>query len=232
MTAFGCARALVVLAAAPLWAAPASAREPPRVAGFALPSRHPDARLLETRACRVAELLARRLSGRYVDATTVGTPLEGDLGGVLARARRLEAEGALDEAAATYDVVLKRATRSLHRVSDPAGLVTAWVARASIAVARGEVDQARAVLARLRRYDAGFALRLAEDRPSMRAIVAAVDRGRGPRRPLGEEDLGEICERGPDVLVVGPRLERGAAELVRLDRCREVSHHVVTPAAA
>jgi hypothetical protein len=85
---------------------------------------------------------------------------------------------------------------------------------------------------RLKRYDAGFELTPAEDRPSVRAILAALDRRRGTRWPLGEEDLGEICERGPDVLVVGPRLERGAAELVRLDRCREVSHHVVTPAAA
>src|SRR5215831_11279091 len=100
------------------------------------PTRRGDAQALRDQAVRVSRLLASR-TGSVVLAADDGDPSREEQA-ILQRAERLAASGALDDAAAVFDAALDTATHAPSRVADAAGLVTAHVTRASIALARGE----------------------------------------------------------------------------------------------
>ena len=190
--------------------------------GFAMPSRRADAAALARRAQAVADALAREIGSCCRRA-----PAAEDLSATLAAAARLQAAGRLDEAADSFDVALRRGADGPHRVSDPAGLVDAHVARAAIALARGETRLGESLLARVLRYDPTFALASGEDSPTMRAALARAKARLGD--PIAGEpgDLGGACGELSPVIVVA-RFAAAGAEFRRFDGCKLAGTVVAT----
>jgi hypothetical protein len=191
--------------------------------GFALPSRRDDAAALTRRAQAVAEALAREIGGCCRRA-----PGAEDLSATLAAARKLQAAGRLDEAADSFDVALRRASDAPHRVGDPAALVGALVARASIALARGETKLGESLLGRALRYDPTFALAPGEDSPTMRSALAREKARLGEPIGLEIDDLGAACGQLSPIIVVA-RFAAGGAEFRRFDGCKLVAAVVAAP---
>src|SRR5262245_47486530 len=130
------------------------------VAGFALPARGPND--LQHRAEQIAAALARTLGGHVQPQAS---PM--DLSEPFGRAAELYRRAAFDRAAALFDTALERALRSPHVVGDTAALISAMIARANIATARGESRRADELLNRLLRYDPTVTLGREEDDPEM-----------------------------------------------------------------
>src|SRR5678815_4157401 len=87
------------------------------------------------------------------------------------------------EASAGFDAAIESASARPHRVGDPVALVVAHVARASIALARGESRRAEDLIARLLRYDPSFTLMPGEDSPRLRRAVTEVRQRLGTPAP-------------------------------------------------
>src|SRR5262249_18565260 len=100
-------------------------------------------------------------------------------------------------------------------VSQPEEFVVGHVRRAAIALARGELTQARALLSRLHRYDPTFALQHQEQTPQMAAVVADLRSQLGDAPPLDAADLG-ACQAHALLLVGRPRAG-DSLELLRFD---------------
>jgi tetratricopeptide (TPR) repeat protein len=181
------------------------------ILGFALPSRRNDP-AAQSRAAKVAETLAAREQLRAV--ATV--PL--DLGVRFTRARAFYKAGKLDQAAAALDEAIGEGARDPERLSQANEWVSAKVLRISMALARGEAEQARRLFARLLRYDPTFELTASESRPQVTSAFDELRRQLGDRLPLFPEDLGEAC-RAADVLIVGRVLAQDTVEIFRFDGC-------------
>jgi hypothetical protein len=191
--------------------------------GFALPSRRDDAAALTRRAQAVADALAREVGGCCRRA-----PGAEDLSATLAAAGKLQAAGRLDEAADSFDAALRRGSDAPHRVADPAGFVGALVARASIALARGETRLGESLLGRALRYDPTFALAPGEDSPTMRSALAREKVRLGDPIGLEVHDLGAACGELSPIIVVA-RFAAGGAEFRRFDGCKLVAAVVAAP---
>ena len=187
-----------------------------------LPTRRADAGLLADEV--------RRLAGRLSPAGSdeAGAAPRFDLRPTIERADTLGQSGRLDEAAALYDVAIDEGTRAPLRVADPAALVHALVARATIGLARGEGERAAGLLGRLYRYDPAFAPLPIEDTPRLRAALDRVREKLGARPALRPDDLGERCD---EPLLVGRPLEGGGLELLRFAGCRLVASAAVAVGA-
>jgi tetratricopeptide (TPR) repeat protein len=212
----GAARRALAAAVIAAGLAGTAAAEPAPVRALPLPTRRsPEA--LRARVDAVAAALARRLGA------AVASHLRGE-DAALARGRELAARGDLDGAARALDPALDAAAEAPHRVGDPALLVAAHVARASIALARGEDRKADRVFERLLAYDPGFALADGERSPRASAALAAARQRLATIPELRVALLGDSCSEG--VLVVGRVLASGSIELTRFDGCRRVARVV------
>jgi hypothetical protein len=157
--------------------------------------------------------------GATLGAAAAARPLS--LTPVTTRADGLSAAGHFDEAAALYDVAVEEGVRAPLDVEDPAALLHALVARASIGLARGEEAQAEALLARALRWDPTFTLLPDENTPRVRAAWARVVARAGAPPPLSDQDFGARCDG--ERLLVARRLATGALELSRVEHCRVVA---------
>ena len=191
------------------------------VRALVAPTRRADAAALRDEAARVTRLLAARVGGSVLAADDAEAALE-ELA-ILQRAQRLAASGALDDAAAVFDAALEAAEHAPARLSDSAELVSAHIARAAIALARGESGRADELIERVLRFDPGFALLPSEDSPRMRRAVDEARRRLGPQPDLRASDLGQSCGGEASVLVVARALSADRAELVRFDDCRVIT---------
>ena len=218
------AAALLCASGRPVVAAGGRART---FAAAALPSRAPQARSLLPRAERVALGLLRSLSGSAAPAA--GRPeLAADTAAVLARGRELYRSGSLDQAARVLDEGLETAAREPHRFGASDVIVTAQVARVSIALARGEAERADLLLERLLRWDPTFAPARSERSPRLKEAIDAVRRRLSPTPALRPQDLAGACALA-DVLVVARPARGGRIELARFDQCRPVARVEVEP---
>jgi tetratricopeptide (TPR) repeat protein len=203
-------------------ALPASAQaRKSAVRALVAPTRRADATALRDEAARVTRLLAARVGGSVL-ATDDGEAALEELA-ILQRAQRLAASGALDDAAAVFDAALEAAEHAPARLGDSAELVSAHIARAAIAFARGESGRADELIERVLRFDPGFALLPTEDSPRMRRAVDEARRRLGPQPELRASDLGQSCGGEASVLVVARALSADRAELVRFDDCKMIT---------
>jgi len=245
----------VAIGAAPAVAAPGKPGAPavttrpaattrPAVEALALPSRQGHTEVADA-ARRTARALAARLGGvagpppsgasgassaanRDPSADSSADPTADptdDVVAALSRGVALSRAGDLDRAAAALDPALDAGARSPQQIADPAGFLAAHVTRVSIALARGEVARADALLARVLQYDPAFALSADEDSPRMRDALARAHDRAGRLPALAVATLGDAC-RG-HVLVVARGLVTGSTELLRFDGCRLVAQAVV-----
>lgn len=210
----------VLLALIPARVVAAPDTRPPEMPSRALPSRAPGAAELGAHAQRVADHLAKLLG-----VHERGDSAPADEGEPLRAALDLHAQGRLDEAADSFDLALTRGARRPHAVADPAAFVSAHLARAAIALARGEDKLAETLLARAMAYDPTLTLTPAEDSPTLRRTFDRVRQRLGATPDLAPADLGEGCDGG---LVVA-RLVADGIELRRYDDCKLVAT-VVAPA--
>jgi hypothetical protein len=185
----------------------------PLTVGF-LPSRRPD---LSARRDRLVRLAAA-LGGQAATPPLALAPLT-------TRADELSATGRLDEAAALYDLAVEQGVRAPLAVADPAVLVHALVARASIGLARGETDAAQALLEQLLRWDPTATLTPEEDAPRMQAAWQKARAAAGALPALRREDLGADCAR----LLIARPLDHERAELRRVEGCRAGAPLVMAP---
>jgi tetratricopeptide (TPR) repeat protein len=201
--------------------APARADGPAerRVTGFALPTRRTDHDELTRRAARVAALVAHRIGAQFSQPGALGGA-DVDVDELLTRARALERSGQLEEAIATYDAALETGARAPFAIGRATAWIEAAVARASLALARGEQERARDLLVHLVRMDPGFDLSASEARPSMRDELARVRTELGARPDVDRRTLGRACQANIDVLIVARPLPSGGTEFLRFDRCR------------
>jgi hypothetical protein len=210
---------LLTLLACALVAGPARAAPPASeahtVAGVALPARAGDQAARQARAARLASAAAARLGARVVRL-----PVPPGIAPRLERARALLLGGDIDAAAATYDAALADAARRPD--AGGAEVVAGHVARAQIALARGEAALADALLGRLLRWDGGFAPTADEATPAVSEALARVAGGDGARAALAADDAGEVC-RAVDLLIVVRRTADGRDEVARVDHCRVVA---------
>jgi hypothetical protein len=197
-------------------------------ASAALPSRAPQARALLPRAERVALGLMRSLAGAAAPASE-RPELAADTAAVLARGRELYRSGSLDQAARVLDEGLETAAREPHRFGASEVIVTAQVARVTIALARGENERADLLLERLLRWDPTFSPADGEGSPRLAEAIGAV-RKRLPTPALRPEDLAGACALA-DVLVVARPARGGRIELFRFDQCQLVARVEVEPLA-
>jgi hypothetical protein len=213
-------RGLVLVVAIAAVAPAAAAPQRPSVAAIALPTRRSDAPKLAALAERTAARVRDRLGG------TTGSirPASADLPARLARAHGLLLDAKLDEAAATYDLALAAADQAPGTL-DAAVLVGAHVARAQIALARGEAERADALFGRVMRWDGDFAATGDEATPAVQERLAHL-RETVPASAIEPADLGDAC-RQVDTLVVVRAAPMGAIEIARFDGCRRVAALVV-----
>jgi hypothetical protein len=104
-------------------------------------------------------------------------------------------------------------------------LVGAHVARAQIALARGEAARADALFGRVMRWDGDFAAAGDEATPAVQERIARL-REAAPAPAIDAADLGDAC-RQVDTLVVVRAAPLGAIEVARFDGCRRVAAIVV-----
>jgi hypothetical protein len=211
-------RGLVLVAAIAVIAPAAAAAPPPTVAAVVLPTRRADA----PRLAALAERIAARVRDRRGGQRGAIRPASTDVAARLARARELLLDAKIDEAAATYDLALDAADQVPGTV-DAAALVSAHVARAQIALARGEAERADALLRRVLRWDGDFTTTGDEATPVVQERLARL---REPAAAIDPADLGDAC-RQVDTLVVVRAAPLGAIELARFDGCRPVAALVV-----
>lgn len=215
-------RGLVLVAAIAVIAPAAAAAPPaprPSVSAIVLPTRRADAPRLAALAERIAERVRERLGGQRGALR----PASADVAARLARARELLLDAKIDEAAATYDLALDAADQVPGTV-DAAALVGAHVARAQIALARGEAERADALLRRVLRWDGDFTATGDEATPVVQERLARLREP--PAAAIDPADLGDAC-RQVDTLVVVRAAPLGAIELARFDACRPVAALVV-----
>ncbi len=170
-----------------------------------LPSRRDDVAALRARVLRL---------GATVGGVAAAPPFS--LAPLVGRADELSAAGRLDEAAALYDLAVEQGSRAPLAVDDPAALVHALVARASIGLARGEAAQATTLLGRALRWDPTLTLTAAENTPRVAAAWARVRAAAGATPALGRGDFGADCGH----LLVARALADGTVELSRVEGCR------------
>ncbi|MDB4962575.1 MAG: hypothetical protein JWP01_2574 [Myxococcales bacterium] len=198
----------------------ASAGDPPRqtVSAVALPAVSAAPSLAWGTADAVAKAIARGRGGELLSpARGVGTT---DLTAAALRAESLAQSAAFDEAAATFDLVLRLGAEHPGRISNPSLYVRAHVGRAELAVARQEDALARSLVERLLTYDVGFRLSATAATPGLLALFDAVVRQTGSRRRLDVALLGAAC-RDANLLVVVRSLGGGAFEVGLYDSsCR------------
>jgi hypothetical protein len=185
------------------------------VEAFWLPTRRIDT-AERTRLKSIAAAVAKQLG-----ATLISAPAAPGLRESVAHARSLMVQGALDDAAALLDRTL--AERSIDRLDadDQADWIAGTVRRVSLALARGEVGRARQLLARLLRFDPGFALAPGENTPPLRAALADVRSELGIAPPIPPADLEPAC-RSADVLLVARAMSTGV-QVIRFDACAEIA---------
>lgn len=196
--------------------------EPLPVRAVSLPSRRPVA-ALRAQADDVTRALAARLG---VGVEPRPDPAAQRALPELASGLELWAAGDLDRAAELLDRGLTAGAASPHRVADPRLFVTAHVARASIALARGEPHIADHLLRRAVEYDPVFALQPGERSPRVERALLDVREQLGARPELRVETLGDACAGA--VAVVARDLPDGSTEFLRFDDCRLVGSVVAT----
>jgi hypothetical protein len=194
----------------------ASAAPPPTKSAM-LPTRRSDAAALTARV----ETLARKLDERR------GVPPAGsdassavDLGPTLDRANAMLAAGKVDDAAVLLDLTLDLGVRSPGRLSNPSGFLHAHVARAVVALARREVGQAEALLARALRYDPTLTLSSDESSPRVRVAFDEVRRSLGAHPALDRQSLGDLAQGR---VLVGRAAADGQLECLLFDNGRLVA---------
>jgi len=203
--------ATVVVAPLPVVAQPSQ-----RIYSFVLPSRDEQLVRLEVLTAQVARRVAARSGGRWSES-----PLEAlDLGDTLTAAARLQREGALDEAALSYDTALTVAIAAPHRVADPERFVDALLARASIALARAEPERAAELLQLSLTYDPGVELTPEERRPRISTAWSKVRTTAGNGFAVSAETLGTACRDLPGTLIIGRPIGGGRAEITMFRGCR------------
>ncbi len=213
--------AYLVIAAMLGAGAPARAQEQALVS-LVLPSRNPAAGAIRERLARVATRVARDL-----DLQIATSPAAGDaLTERLERARKLAVSGSLDGAARLLDETLAEGARAPERVGDAGAFITGHIRRASIAVARAELQTARILLARLYRYDPTLELAPLETTPQLAAVFADVRAQLGPAPAIEPADVGEMCNH-KIVLVARPR-SVATFGVTCFDDCRPVSEVTVS----
>lgn len=179
----------------------------------------------------VAASLARRVGGVVVPPSTLGAP-DVDIDQLLVTAGDLERDGQLDDAITTYDAALEAAAQSPFAVERGQAWIDAAVARASLALARGEPERADALMGTVVTLDGDFELTPAEARPSMRDALARARARLGRTPSLAARHLGRACQAGIDVVVVARALPAGGTELVRFDGCRVRARAEISSAGA
>src|SRR6185369_10432200 len=142
----------------------------------------------------------------------------------LARAHALNAAASFDQAAVVFDEALERGAAQPHRLLDTRSFVSAHIARANLALARGESQRAEVLITRVLRYDPSVLLLPDEDRPRLHNLFEQVRKRLGPRPTLDASDLAGPCKAGP-VVLVARRVEAGI-EFTRFDECRLVAQAV------
>jgi hypothetical protein len=185
------------------------AAEKPTVVGVLLPSRG-------AASAERAANLTKRLSEKWNGVLETAPP-HPDLAARLERARALASSGHVDEAANVYDAALEDGARAIAQTSG-GDFVRAHVQRAAIALARGENERGRALLARLLSYDPTFALLPNERSPQ---LVDALEAARGSVR-RGPEVMNEAAQsacHSADVLVLFRARGDGQLDMARYDRC-------------
>jgi hypothetical protein len=210
----------VVLAlAAAAVGAPARAADRSLTA-FVMPSRN--AAHIRERLGRIAVKVASRLHAELAQ----DAPARDALGEQLQRARTRTVSGALDEAARLFDAALGGGARAPQLVIDSDAFIAAHLRRASIALARAELQTARILIARVYRYDPTLQLDPLETTPQLAAIFDDVRAKLGPAPAIEPDDLGELCAR-PGILLVGRPRQAAAFEVSRFDDCRATARVVV-----
>jgi hypothetical protein len=194
----------------------ATAAQAATVTAFWLPTRTVDA-AERARLAEVASSTARRLGSTLAAPDRGGAALEEQL----ARAKRLMMQGALDDAAAVLDPVLAETALDRMDASAQSEWIAAAIRRASIALARGEMGQARQLLVRLVRYDPQFELGAGENTPPLHAALLDVQKQLGADPPIDPAELGVACHAADVVLVA--RASQKGAQIVRFDDCKEVA---------
>jgi hypothetical protein len=202
-------RALVAVVAVAALSASATAGR--RVSGIVLPTRRGDVAQLEALAARLAKAVARRVGGEVVAVAP-----SAELASRLQRARALALDAKLDEAAATYDLVLDTADRDPVQL-DARELIAAHVTRAQIALARGETARAQALLERLVVWDGDFAPTADEATPVIHDALTHVQ-PQTAQDALVAEGVATACEHADTTIVV--RTTRGGGlQIARFDGC-------------
>lgn len=188
------------------------------VSAVALPSDSAAPSLAWGTAEAVAKAIARGRGGELLSlARVVGTTALTD---TALRAEALAQSAAFDEAAATFDLVLRLGAEHPARIADPSLYLRAHVGRAELAVARQEDALARSLIERLLNYDVGFRLSATAATPGLLALFDAVVRQTRTRRSLDVALLGAAC-RDANLLVVARSLGGGAFEVGLYDSsCR------------
>jgi hypothetical protein len=198
----------------------ASAGDPGRqtVSAVALPAESVTPSVAWGTAEAVAKAIARERGGELIaPARGVGTA---PLTDAALRAEALARSAAFDEAAATFDLVLRLGAEHPARIADPSLYLRAHVGRAELAVARQEDALARSLVERLLTYDVGFRLSATAATPGLLALFDTVVRQTRSRRRLDVALLGAACGDA-NLLVVVRSLGGGAFEVGLYDSsCR------------
>jgi hypothetical protein len=171
---------------------------------------------LSERVQRVAERVTAHLGAQRVP---VVPPVDVS---AVRRGQALFFSGAVDEAATLLDGALEEASHAPHQIArgDAPALIAGLVLRATIALARGEVARARALLARLVLYDPEARLEPLERNPQLEAAFRDVRASAD--RTLAAAEMAAACHAA-DVVLVGRAAAAEAVEIVRFDACRPVA---------
>jgi hypothetical protein len=209
----------VLIAALCMTPARARADAPARVVAVAWPTRAVDWVAHQARVLRAATRVAQRLAA---PAPTDPKASVIDLSGRFARAQAALVAGRLDEAARLFDAAIEDAARAPHRLGNGGELITAYVARASIGLARGEQARAKDLLARALRYDPGLTLTVTEESPALASALEEARQRAAAPAPIAPADLAPVC-RDSGTFVIGRALGVDSIEWSRWDGCRQVS---------
>lgn len=168
---------------------------------------------LQKRSLEVGHAAARLMAGSVVKETP-HSKVDAAMTRSLGKAQELASAGALDEAAATFDLALAHWSRNPQNI-DGGILLSAMLERTTIALARKEEDLAVSLLSQALRYNPGLSLRPSERRPSMQEAMSQAKVQDLSLRPV---DLGQACQAGAEILIVSRETETGI-EFLRFDRC-------------
>lgn len=194
------------------------------VRGLALPARRADFPALAARAERLAVALAAHLHGTA--QATAPAPQAAQLVATVESAAQLALDVKLAEAADRLDRAIAMGLAGALLPEQASAFVTAHLARASIALARNEIELVTRLLDRVVRFDPSISLIGDEDRPRMAAALAAAKVRAQSDARLAAEDLAALCRPGEIVVVVRALDRAGASqrfEALRYDSCALVS---------